>query len=88
MLRLELGTLLQKLLAEDLKFLITEIKNSGAGTIIASSSIAGPSAIMGHSMGGGASFLATENYTAITTMVSFAAANTNPSPASTSVCWP
>ena len=66
-------------MAEDLKFLTTEIKNSGAGTIIASSSIAGPSAIMGHSMGGGASFLATENNTAITTMVSFAAANTNPS---------
>jgi dienelactone hydrolase len=36
-------------------------------------------AIMGHSMGGGSSFLAAENNTNITTMVTFAAANTTPS---------
>ncbi len=66
-------------MAEDLKFLITEIKNNGAGSIITSSSIAGTSAIMGHSMGGGSSFLAAENNSSITTMVSYAAANTNPS---------
>jgi dienelactone hydrolase len=34
---------------------------------------------MGHSMGGGASFLACENNSEPTTMVTFAAANTNPS---------
>lgn len=34
---------------------------------------------MGHSMGGGASFLACQNNTLPTTMVTFAAANTNPS---------
>ena len=37
------------------------------------------SAIMGHSMGGGSSFLACANNTNVTTMVTFAAANTNPS---------
>jgi len=37
------------------------------------------SAIMGHSMGGGASFLAAASYTNFTTLVNFAAANTNPS---------
>jgi pimeloyl-ACP methyl ester carboxylesterase len=36
-------------------------------------------AIMGHSMGGGSSFLACSGNTAPTTMVTFAAANTNPS---------
>lgn len=37
------------------------------------------SCVMGHSMGGGASFLASEGDTNITTMINFAAANTNPS---------
>lgn len=37
------------------------------------------SAIMGHSMGGGSAFLASEFNTEITCMISFAAANTNPS---------
>ncbi|HEY1038686.1 MAG TPA: T9SS type A sorting domain-containing protein, partial [Bacteroidia bacterium] len=37
------------------------------------------SAIMGHSMGGGSSFLAGTINTSVTTMVTFAAANTNPS---------
>lgn len=37
------------------------------------------SAIMGHSMGGGASFLAADSYTNFTTLINFAAANTNPS---------
>jgi hypothetical protein len=36
-------------------------------------------AIMGHSMGGGSSFLACEGNASPTTMVTFAAANTNPS---------
>ncbi len=43
------------------------------------------SAIMGHSMGGGSSFLAGANNTNITTMVTFAAANTNPSSAQAAV---
>jgi len=41
--------------------------------------LASTSAIMGHSMGGGSSFLAGQNNTGITTMVTYAAANTNPS---------
>ena len=39
----------------------------------------GKSAIMGHSMGGGSSFLAVQNNTNVTIMVTFAPANTNPS---------
>ena len=64
---------------EDLRFLITKIQGSGAGTSVPQTSVGITSAIMGHSMGGGSSFLAAENNTVITTMVSFAAANTNPS---------
>ena len=64
---------------KDLKFLITKIQSSGAGTFVPSTSVGSTSAIMGHSMGGGSAFLAAENNSAITTMVSFAAANTNPS---------
>lgn len=41
--------------------------------------ITNKTAIMGHSMGGGSSFLACAGNTAPTTMVTFAAANTNPS---------
>ena len=41
--------------------------------------ISNKSAIMGHSMGGGCSFLAAASYTGSTTLVNFAAANTNPS---------
>jgi hypothetical protein len=41
--------------------------------------LSGKSAILGHSMGGGSSFLAMQNNTNVTTMVTFAAANTNPS---------
>ena len=63
----------------DLKFLVTKIKSSGAGASVPASSVGNTSAIMGHSMGGGSSFLAAENNQGITTMVSFAAANTNPS---------
>ncbi|MEN9331579.1 MAG: hypothetical protein RLZZ94_669 [Bacteroidota bacterium] len=63
----------------DLKFLVNEIKSAGAGTSVPSSSVGNSSAIMGHSMGGGSSFLAAANDTTISTMISFAAANTNPS---------
>jgi pimeloyl-ACP methyl ester carboxylesterase len=64
---------------KDLAFLITKMQGSGAGVNIPVASVGTTSAIMGHSMGGGSSFLAAENNQAITTMVSFAAANTNPS---------
>jgi predicted dienelactone hydrolase len=46
--------------------------------------LASTSAIMGHSMGGGSTFLAGANNTSITTMVTYAAANTNPSSISAS----
>ena len=42
-------------------------------------SLAPETALMGHSMGGGASFLAAENNPNITALVNFAAAETNPS---------
>ena len=64
---------------KDLKFLISEIQTNGAGAAFTASSVGNTSAIMGHSMGGGSSFLAAENNATITTMVTFAAANTNPS---------
>ena len=64
---------------KDLKFLITKIQSSGAGTTVPSSGVGTTSAIMGHSMGGGSAFLAAENNSSITTIVTFAAANTNPS---------
>ncbi|MBU0764248.1 MAG: dienelactone hydrolase family protein [Bacteroidetes bacterium] len=41
--------------------------------------ISGKTAIMGHSMGGGAAFLASRNNNEITTLVTFAAAETTPS---------
>jgi len=64
---------------KDLKFLIAKIQSSGVGAVIPSASVGTTSAIMGHSMGGGCSFLAAENNLMITTLVSFASANTNPS---------
>jgi len=64
---------------DDLKFLINEIQISGAGISVPFSSVGSTSAILGHSMGGGSSFLAAKNNMNITTMVSFAAATTNPS---------
>lgn len=64
---------------KDLKFLISKIQNSGVGAVIPSTSVGTTSAIMGHSMGGGCSFLAAENNLMITTIVTFASANTSPS---------
>lgn len=64
---------------KDLKFLIEKIQGHGVGAVIPSASVGTTSAIMGHSMGGGCSFLAAENNLTITTMVSFASANTSPS---------
>lgn len=64
----------------DLKFLNEKFKteNSNPSSFFYQH-IANTSAIMGHSMGGGASFLAAENYTNFTTLINFAAATTNPS---------
>jgi dienelactone hydrolase len=64
---------------KDLAFIAQYIQQNGAGAYVPATSVAKKSAIMGHSMGGGAGFLAAANNTNITTMVSFAAANTNPS---------
>jgi pimeloyl-ACP methyl ester carboxylesterase len=64
----------------DLRFLAnlfgTQL-NTTAGSLFAGY-LLNKVAIMGHSMGGGASFLAAKNNTQITTLVNFAAANTNP----------
>ncbi len=64
----------------DLRFLNERMKVEGqtAGSFFYQR-VAPASAIMGHSMGGGASFLAAASYTGVTTVVNFAAAETNPS---------
>lgn len=68
-------------LGKDLAFLVTKLQSESATN---SSSpfylhVNSKSAIMGHSMGGGSSFLAGASNTTITTMVTLAAANTTPS---------
>ena len=64
----------------DLKFLVDKIKSEGQNPASPFyGHVADSSAIMGHSMGGGASFLAVENTTDISAMITFAAAETNPS---------
>jgi pimeloyl-ACP methyl ester carboxylesterase len=64
----------------DLAFLINQMKaegtNPGSPFYL---HIDSTSAVMGHSMGGGASFLACENNLVPTAMITFAAAETNPS---------
>jgi len=65
---------------KDLAFLITKLQSEGADPAsVFYNHVAATSAVMGHSMGGGSAFLAAENNTGITTMISFAAANTTPS---------
>ncbi len=66
---------------KDLAFLVTKMQSESAtnSASLFYNHINLKSAIMGHSMGGGSSFLAAKNNTSITTMVSFAAANTTPS---------
>lgn len=64
----------------DLRFLNEQMKTEGqTPTSFFYQRVAPTSAIMGHSMGGGASFLAAAGYTGVTTVVNFAAAETNPS---------
>jgi pimeloyl-ACP methyl ester carboxylesterase len=65
---------------KDLALLVTKIQNlNTTSSSVFFGKLATTSAIMGHSMGGGSSFLAGENNTGVTTMVTYAAANTNPS---------
>lgn len=66
---------------KDLKFLVTKLQSESAtnSASLFYNRINSKSAIMGHSMGGGSSFLAAESNFNITTMVTFAAANTTPS---------
>lgn len=65
----------------DLAFLVGKIQSEGQSnpSSLFYGHVGTTSAIMGHSMGGGSSFLAAENNSSVTTMVTFAAANTNPS---------
>ncbi|MDF2435731.1 MAG: hypothetical protein K0Q95_107 [Bacteroidota bacterium] len=65
---------------KDLAFLVNKLQSEGAvASSVFYNHISLHSAIMGHSMGGGSAFLAVENNVNVTTMVSFAAANTTPS---------
>ncbi|MGQ9846709.1 MAG: poly(ethylene terephthalate) hydrolase family protein, partial [Bacteroidales bacterium] len=65
---------------EDLKFLNNFILSEGNNPLSDFyQHILGTSSIMGHSMGGGSSFLASANNTNLTTLINFAAAETNPS---------
>jgi pimeloyl-ACP methyl ester carboxylesterase len=65
---------------QDLAIIITKIQdlNLNASSLFFGK-VGTTSAIMGHSMGGGSSFLAANYNSSITTMVTFAAANTDPS---------
>ena len=65
---------------KDLALVVTKIQglNTNASSLFFGK-VGTTSAIMGHSMGGGSSFLAANYNLSITTMVTFAAANTNPS---------
>lgn len=64
----------------DLAFLVNQLKLEGANAASPFyQRVGATSAIMGHSMGGGASFLACENNIIPNCMITFAAANTTPS---------
>ncbi len=64
----------------DLRFLVGKLKAEGLnpGSLFYNH-ISEGSAIMGHSMGGGASFLACQDFNEVSAMITFAAAETNPS---------
>ncbi|MFT5877061.1 MAG: pimeloyl-ACP methyl ester carboxylesterase [Salibacteraceae bacterium] len=65
---------------EDLRFLANQMQiETGDVTSLFFNSLAPKTGLMGHSMGGGASFLAAENNSNIHTLINFAAAETNPS---------
>lgn len=64
----------------DLAFIINKLKSEGSnGASPFYNHVSATSAVMGHSMGGGASFLACMNNIVPTCMITFAAANTTPS---------
>jgi pimeloyl-ACP methyl ester carboxylesterase len=64
----------------DLKFAATQMQNeNNDNSSLFFNSLAPKTGLLGHSMGGGASFLAAENNSIISTLVTFAAAETNPS---------
>jgi dienelactone hydrolase len=65
---------------QDLAFVVGAMKNEGnSSSSPYFNAVSSKSAVMGHSMGGGCSFLAMQFDTTITAMASFAAAVTNPS---------
>ena len=65
---------------KDIAFLVTAIQNEGLlSSSILFNRVASTSAVMGHSMGGGSSFLAVQYNPAITAIANLAAAETNPS---------
>lgn len=65
----------------DLNFLITAIQQDAAGNsnFLLYNHLGVYSALMGHSMGGGSAFLAASGSSTATTLVTFGAADTNPS---------
>lgn len=64
----------------DLAFVATQMQAEGNdNTSLFWGALAPKTALMGHSMGGGASFLAADGDTTISALVNFAAAETNPS---------
>ncbi len=66
--------------ALDLRFLNEKILSEGSSSSsFLYQRLSGTSAIAGHSMGGGASVLAAQNYTNVTVVFNFAAAETSPS---------
>jgi pimeloyl-ACP methyl ester carboxylesterase len=70
----------------DLKFAATQMQNeNNDNSSFFFNSLASKTGLLGHSMGGGASFLAAENNSIISTLVTFAAAETNPSAISASL---
>jgi hypothetical protein len=70
----------------DLKFAATQMQNeNNDNSSLFFNSLAPKTGLLGHSMGGGASFLAAENNSTISTLVTFAAAETNPSAISASL---
>jgi len=65
---------------EDLKFLATQMQiETQDNTSLFFNSLAPETGLIGHSMGGGASFLAAENNSSIHALINFAAAETTPS---------
>jgi hypothetical protein len=64
----------------DIKFVAAQLQIENAiSSSIFFDRLTEKTALMGHSMGGGASFLAAENNPAISSLINFAAAETNPS---------